>query len=99
MNIYIDIDETICVTPENRDYSLAKPIKENIRKANSLFEEGHKITYWTARGSGSGIDWSDVTKLQFKKWGVKYHNLKFGKPEYDLFICDKTLNARDWKQS
>ena len=29
MIIYVDIDETICTSPESRDYALAEPIKEN----------------------------------------------------------------------
>ena len=94
MVYYVDIDETICKTPENRDYSLAKPIKENIDKANKLYEQGNTIVYWTARGTGSGKDWRETTEQQFKRWGVKYHELKFGKPMYDLFICDKAINSR-----
>ena len=97
MIIYIDIDETICISPENRDYSLAIPIKENIQKANKLYDEGHTIIYWTARGTGSGIDWDEVTKKQFAEWNIKYHDLKFGKPVYDLFIDDKNMNTNDWK--
>jgi len=96
MIIYIDIDETICKTPESRDYSLAVPIMSNIAKANEYYDAGNTIVYWTARGTGSGIDWREVTELQFKNWGVKYHELKFGKPEYDLFICDKVLNTEKW---
>ena len=38
MIIYIDIDETICESPENRDYTLVSPIQENISKANKLYE-------------------------------------------------------------
>mgnify|MGYP003152678167 CR=1 FL=1 len=95
--IYIDIDETICTTPEDRDYTKSSPILENITKANTLFEEGNKIVYWTARGTVTGLDWSSVTIDQFKKWGVKYHDLKFGKPYYDLFIDDKNMNTKDWK--
>ena len=53
--------------------------------------------YWTARGTGSGIDWESATKQQFEEWGVKYHDLKFGKPIYDLFIDDKNMNTEDWK--
>ena len=97
MIIYIDIDETICNTSENRDYTLSEPIRENIEKANKLYDEGHTIIYWTARGSGTGINWSKVTENQFQKWGVKYHGLKFGKPIYDLFIDDKNMNTRDWE--
>ena len=97
MIVYIDIDETICETPKSRDYAKAMPIQENIEKANKLFEEGNTVIYWTARGTGTGIDWSDLTKSQLASWGVKYHDLKFGKPVYDLFIDDKNMNSRDWK--
>ena len=93
MIIYVDIDETICDTPPDRNYKLSNPIKENITKINDLYDEGHTIVYWTARGTGSGIDWRDVTEEQFKEWGVKYHRLKLGKPIYDLFICDKAINT------
>lgn len=97
MIIYIDIDETICVTPSDRDYSKAMPIVENIEKANKLYDEGHEITYWTARGTKSGIDWTDVTKKQLEEWGAKHHELKLGKPYYDLFIDDKNINTVDWR--
>jgi len=93
MVIYVDIDETICKTPENRDYSKAVPIKKNIEKINKLFFEGHTIVYWTARGTVSGIDWRNITESQFEEWGVKYHELKLKKPAYDLFICDKAVNS------
>tara|TARA_R110000824_G_scaffold56794_2_gene155086 strand:- start:18126 stop:18437 length:312 start_codon:yes stop_codon:yes gene_type:complete len=93
MIYYVDIDETICTSPDSRDYSLATPIKENIEKINGLYDAGTTIIYWTARGTGSGIDWREVTEKQFYKWGVKYHELKFGKPIYDLFIDDKNINS------
>tara|TARA_R100000808_G_C2088463_1_gene109738 strand:+ start:437 stop:778 length:342 start_codon:yes stop_codon:yes gene_type:complete len=96
MIIYIDIDETIAHTPKSRNYSESKPWKENIKKANRLYDAGHKIVYWTARGSGSGIDWTDITRKQLDSWGVKYHDLKLGKPIYDLFIDDKNMNTDDW---
>ena len=95
MNIYVDIDETICKTPSNRDYSKAIPISENIKKINKLYENGHKITYWTARGSGTGFDWREVTIGQFVKWDVKYHELLFGKPPFDLLIDDRTKRIED----
>jgi len=99
MIIYIDIDETICVSPENRNYAEAAPILENITKANRLYDDGHTIVYWTARGSGSGIDWREVTEKQFDEWGVKCHELRLGKPIYDLFIDDKNMNVRDWPKA
>ena len=90
MNIFVDIDETICNTRRDRDYSKSTPIDEHIQKINRLYDEGHHIVYWTARGSGSGIDWKDLTEKQLSEWGVKHHELRMGKPSYDLLICDKT---------
>ena len=51
MIIYIDIDETICTKREDQSYSECVPITENINKANKLYDDGHKIIYWTARGN------------------------------------------------
>ena len=96
MVIYIDIDETICRSPDKPNYTTSTPIYENIQKANKLYDDGHLIVYWTARGTGTGINWADITKKQFKEWGVKYHDLKFNKPNYDLFIDDKNLNTNNW---
>ena len=96
MIIYVDIDETICFYEGVRDYSLAKPDFSNIKKINDLYNEGHQITYWTARGSTTGIDWYDVTKNQLNDWGCNYHNLSVGKkPHYDLLICDKTKRIEE----
>ena len=101
MLIYVDIDETICTTEgqssEARDYSTATPIIKNIQKVNDLYDAGNRIVYWTARGTMTGIDWREVTESQFHMWGVKYHELHFGKPAYDLFICDKVINSRRWE--
>ena len=93
MVIYIDIDETICNSPNKPDYKDSTPIKENIEKANKLYDEGHHIVYWTARGSVSGEDWTELTKSQFEKYGVKYHELRFKKPAYDVMICDRCFNS------
>jgi hypothetical protein len=88
--IYVDIDETICKTPESRDYFKAEPITKNIAKINKLYDEGNTIVYWTSRGSRKQIDWYTLTKSQLDSWGVKYHELRVDKPYYDLFIDDKT---------
>jgi hypothetical protein len=69
------------------------PIKDRIEKINNLYENGNTIVYWTARGTETGINWREITEKQFKKWGVKYHKLQFGKPSYDLFIDDKNVNS------
>jgi len=96
MIIFVDIDETICITPEDRNYANAKPLQENIKKINELYDNGDTITYWTARGSGTGKDWYEVTRAQLIKWGAKHHKLRMWKPTYDLFICDKAVNSLDY---
>lgn len=98
MNIYVDIDNTIAVT-KGMDYEESKPIANRIKIINKLYDEGNKITYWTGRGTVSGIDWYDLTKKQLKKWGAKHHKLLFGKPPYDIFIDDKSFNSENYFNS
>lgn len=93
MVIRVDIDETICTSPSDRNYANATPIQERIKHINDLYDEGHTIIYWTARGATTGIDWRAVTEKHFKEWGVKYHELHLNKPAYDLFIDDKNINS------
>ena len=69
------------------------PMKKNIKKINELYYNGHTIVYWTARGTVSGIDWEEVTTKQLNEWGAKYHAVKLGKPHFDLYICDKSINS------
>tara|TARA_Y100000593_G_scaffold643_1_gene1185 strand:- start:197 stop:487 length:291 start_codon:yes stop_codon:yes gene_type:complete len=95
MIIYVDIDNTICHT-ENSDYKNSKPRQEQIDKINKLYDDGNEIVYWTARGGHSGIDWSDLTRVQLNSWGCRYTRIdKEKKPSYDLFICDKTKRIEE----
>ena len=89
MIIYVDIDNTICKT-DGCNYTEAIPIKERIDKVNQWYDDGHTIVYWTARGTGSGINCTLQTYEQLIKWNCKYHKLKMGKPVYDVFIEDKS---------
>ena len=99
--IYVDIDETICRREKStdfgvvHDYKKAEPIKENIEKINKLYDEGHTIVYWTARGSRKQIDWTELTSQQLFQWGAKNQELKVDKPFYDLFIEDKSLRIEE----
>lgn len=95
MKYMVDIDGTIC-TNTNGDYQKSKPYVKRIEHFNKLFDEGHEIHYWTARGSNSGIDWTLLTKRQFADWQVKYTTLKLGKPAYDLWIDDKAINVENY---
>jgi len=90
-----DIDGVLCTNTEG-EYEKAKPISKAIDSVNRLYEEGHRITLHTARGSTTGIDWEDVTVRQLKEWGVRYHELVMGKPTADIYIDDKGINSKDW---
>ena len=97
MNIFIDLDNTLCYT-YNSDYENSKPYQNRINKVNNLKKEGNIITIWTARGGNSGKDWSELTKKQLKDWGVNYDELLMKKPSYDLYIDDKSFNVDNyWK--
>ena len=98
MKIFVDIDETICFYDgvDRLGYKNAIPNEKNIAKINKLYDEGHEITYWTARGSYSGIDYLELTANQLDEWGCQYHELSVGeKPAYDLLICDKTKRIEE----
>lgn len=74
----IDIDGTCCDDIKNEDshlYPTAEPIEGSREQINKWYDEGHHITFFTARESKDRqvtIDWLD-------KNGFKYHGL----------ICDK----------
>ena len=106
MNYCFDLDGTICHTDSNPDghgmrYEESQPIPFMVEQVNQLFDEGHKIIIMTARGRGSGKDWTSWTTKQLDMLGVKYHELEpmFHKPTADLFIDDKGINVEDWKKT
>lgn len=97
MIYYFDIDGTIC-TNTNGNYKAAKPLTNRIEFVNQLFDAGHTIVYWTARGGHSGKDYSELTKTQIDNWGCKYHELKMNKPSYDVFVDDKAFSDKEYFQ-
>lgn len=107
MTTYVfDIDGTICTYTDGQ-YSLAQPIKERIEIVNHLYDSGNEIIIFTARGMGTfrnnykdaSVKWRDLTEGQLQNWGVKFHNLFFGKPAGDIYIDDKAINDHDFFSS
>jgi hydroxymethylpyrimidine pyrophosphatase-like HAD family hydrolase len=102
--IFVDVDGTICdneqlpdFDDQPMDYTKATARPERIKYINELFDEGHYITYWTARGCRSGLDHTELTKNQLLEWGCKYHDLQVGnKPHFDMYICDKSWNSESF---
>ena len=106
MKYCFDLDGTICDTPlresdKKPGYLESTPFPFMVEQVNKLYDDGHKIIIMTARGRGSGIDWTGLTTEQLTRWGVKYHELEpmFHKPTADLFIDDKGISVDEWKKN
>jgi len=93
--VFIDLDNTLCFTTGN-DYNNATPIKERVRYVNELKQQGNHITIWTARGATTGIDHRELTIKQLNDWCVQYDELLMGKPNYDIYIDDKSFNVESF---
>lgn len=101
----LDIDGTICAqTPPGGNYFITTPYRDRIEKVNKLYDDGDRIIYWTARGMSRfkgdsekcHEEFYDLTKAQLEGWGVKFHELKLGKPVYDLWVDDKAIHDEDF---
>ena len=105
--IAFDLDDVICFRNDGyeklgpKKYDYCQPYPENIKIVNSLYDEGHRIIVYTARGM-SQFDGNveliyknlyQKTKDHLKEWGLKYHSLVMGKIQYDVLVDDKALNS------
>lgn len=99
-----DIDNVICKTQKS-DYKNSKPINKNIKFINNLYLKGFYIKVFTSRFMGRNNEnvskakkqGYEFTAKQLKKWGLKYNELIFGKPSYDIFVDDKAFGfKRNW---
>lgn len=97
MTFCFDIDGVIMNLVKGNDYSLSTPIKENVDFINELYKKGNEIILYTARGSATKIDWTELTKSQLENAGLNYHKLFFGKPAADYYIDDKLISIEELK--
>jgi hypothetical protein len=96
--ICFDIDNVICTT-RGRNYVNAKPKKDVIKLINSLYEDGHYIKIFTARYMGRNLEnrkkahkaGFSKTYNQLKRWKLKFHELIFGKPTFDIYVDDRAI--------
>lgn len=101
--IVIDIDNTISFT-DDVDFINSKPNQRVIEKINELKENGWKIILFTDRGEKeSGKDVKKAEEMYYqitRDWlehnGVKYDELRFGKPSADWYIDDKNLSIEQF---
>ncbi|UYM28694.1 capsule biosynthesis protein [Serratia phage vB_SspM_LC53] len=103
MKLTIDIDDTITFWNNDRDYVNFKPDTVMVSMINKLYDEGHEITLYTARGMksvGPGRIASEIVPSlieNLKRIGLKYHNLLTHKPVYDWIIDDKAMRPDEFK--
>jgi hypothetical protein len=93
-----DIDNTLVHTVGS-DYENSTPIQHRIDRVNRLYDEGHTIVLFTARGMASGRDLYEFTVKQMYDFGVKYHRIIMGKPDVDLFVDDKAISVAEWDKT
>jgi SAM-dependent methyltransferase len=90
-----DIDGTLCDNTWG-EYEKAEPIQDMIVQVNGLYDAGHTVILFTARGGTTGVDWRPLTEAQMVLWGVRYHTLQFGKPQADVYIDDRAMSLEEW---
>lgn len=102
--IVFDLDDTISFTVD-RDWENAYCDPEMRDKINSLYDDGWTIVIYTARGQiscGGSINaiygkYHDLVLNWLNKNGVKFHELKFGKPLGAYYVDDKALRPDEFK--
>ena len=103
MRYVFDLDGTLCTLTDGF-YENAVPHTARIEKVNKLFDEGHHITIYTARGMSrcsndsqkAYVLFEELTRNQLMNWGVKFHDLFLGKPAGDVYIDDKAVKDNDY---
>ena len=100
MRIFFDVDDTVMFQDKPSDYQICKPIVGMKNYVNAMFDDGHEIYFYTARGMGrynNDADLAighfyDLTWKQLTEFGFKFHGLILGKPNYDVLVDDKAYN-------
>jgi capsule biosynthesis phosphatase len=110
-NTYIlDVDGTICQAEKREDgtydYHNAIPFPRVIDRINDLYDQGHTITLFTARGmrthKGNVKKIKESVQPVLEEWlaknGIKYHELIVGKPwgENVFYVDDRGLSLKSF---
>lgn len=102
--IVVDIDDTLCIGTEGKDYANAVPIVKTIAMVNRYHDAGYHVTIFTARGmhrfSGDAAAcdraFRGMTEAWLDRHGVRYDVLLFGKPSADLYLDDKAIRPDEF---
>lgn len=103
----VDVDGTICNAPlklGSYDYPNAVPIQPVIDRINELFDAGHIIIIFTARGMRTyGGDVAAITESVLPvlvewlaKHNVKYNEIHVGKPwgPSPIYVDDRCMSVK-----
>ncbi len=109
--IVMDLDGTLCEQVDTRSsekgvhaYAFAAPMVDVIERVNRLYDKGWHVTIFTARGMrtfNGNIHavvralWT-LTDTWLKENGVKYHELRFGKPPGDVYVDDRGMRPDEF---
>ena len=95
ISIMIDLDGVISTEERVFDRPLAQPIEGAREALKALKDAGHTIVVYTARG------WAEyaVTKHWLDQQGMVYDAIHMGKPIAHVWIDDRAVPFRDWKQA
>jgi hypothetical protein len=108
LNWVFDLDETLVTLPETPgDYSTCRTYPSTANLVRNLFQAGHRIVIYTARGMltfDGDVERIEtalkkVTEENLHALDIPYHVLKFGKPMADHYVDDKSMNPRAWRRS
>jgi CMP-N-acetylneuraminic acid synthetase len=92
-----DLDGVLATLAPDDDYRKSEPNAVGIALANRLFDAGNRIVVYTARGSMTGQDWARITERQLRRWGIRHHELRFGKPAADYYVDDRMISLATLK--
>jgi hypothetical protein len=84
-------------------YEGCSPNQDKIRLVNECYDAGYIIILYTSRGMGQfngdsercELELTEVTTRLLNEWGVRYHQIVFGKIHFDLLVDDKTRDSND----
>jgi len=95
ISIMVDLDGVISTEERVFDRPLAKEISGARQALLELKDAGHTVVIYTARG------WAEynVTKHWLDQHEIPYDAIHMGKPSANVWIDDRAIHFKDWKQT
>jgi len=91
MIVGVDIDGTLCNETDGWDYENRTPRLDIIKKVNALHKKGWVVVLYTARREYDRFK----TVVWLKKYKVKYDDIIFDKPKFDLYVGDEVKRPEE----